>query len=413
MKVLVVDDKKENLYLVETILKANGYTTLSAPNGAEALEITRNEMPDLIISDILMPVMDGFTLCRELKKDSSMCKIPFIFYTATYTDTKDEELALNLGADKFMLKPLDPDEFMNNVEEVMQNSGCSTATPFQRRIPSESIVLKEYNEALIRKLEDKMAQTEAAEKELRKYSMELLAAKEKAELSDRLKTEFLAQISHEIRTPVNSAISYTNLIRDELKDMLTPELNDYFNAINSANKRLIRTIDLILNMSEIQIGTYQPIFRNTDLIKCIFNDICTEYANLAKKKGLIFNFECRLNDPQIYCDQYSVNQIFINLVDNALKYTKSGSIDVTIDKDKHDHISVCVSDTGIGMSPEFMDRIFEPFRQEEHGYTRRFDGNGLGLAIVKNYCDINGACISVTSEKHKGSSFTVTFYKKP
>jgi len=111
MKLLIVDDKPENLYLVESILKANGHETISARNGAEALGFATKEKPDMIIADILMPVMDGYTLCRECKKDIRLQKIPFIFYTATYTDPKDEEFALSLGADRFVLKPQDPDVF--------------------------------------------------------------------------------------------------------------------------------------------------------------------------------------------------------------------------------------------------------------------------------------------------------------
>src|SRR3989339_1498683 len=111
-KILIVDDKPENLNLLELLLKENGYITVSAKNGAEALSLARKDFPDLIITDILMPIMDGFTLCREFKKDKKLCNVPFIFYTATYTDSKDEELALSLGADRFIVKPYDLEEFI-------------------------------------------------------------------------------------------------------------------------------------------------------------------------------------------------------------------------------------------------------------------------------------------------------------
>ena len=107
-RVLIVDDIKENLYLLESLLKGYGYGTVTANNGAEALGLGLKEPPDLIIADILMPVMDGYTLCREWKKDDTLKNIPFIFYTATYTHPKDGEFALSLGADRFIIKPQEP-----------------------------------------------------------------------------------------------------------------------------------------------------------------------------------------------------------------------------------------------------------------------------------------------------------------
>jgi PAS domain S-box-containing protein len=169
MKILIVDDKHENLYMLEVLLNGSGYKTISAKNGAEALGLASKDKPDLIISDILMPLMDGYTLCREVKKDELLKSVPFIFYTATYTDPKDEEFALGLGADKFILKPVDPDLFLEIIESTLSSV---KSKKIQVNLPvdhSETAVLKEYNEVLIRKLEDKMRQTEENEKKLKNY----------------------------------------------------------------------------------------------------------------------------------------------------------------------------------------------------------------------------------------------------
>jgi len=121
MKILIVDDKEEERYLSETLLKGSGYEVVSAINGAEALEKLRTEGFDMIISDILMPVMDGFLFCRECKMDEKLKDIPFVFCTATYKDEKDEEFALKLGADKFIRKPIESDEFIKIIQGIFRD----------------------------------------------------------------------------------------------------------------------------------------------------------------------------------------------------------------------------------------------------------------------------------------------------
>ncbi len=172
-KALIVDDIKDNLYLLESLLKAYGYKTVSANNGAEALGLALKDPPDIIIADILMPVMDGYTLCREWKKDESLKNIPFVFYTATYTHPKDEEFALNLGAEKFIIKPQEPEDFIAIIEQVLSEFRTDKLPMHEPQKSSEISLLKEYNETLIRKMEERMLQSEEAEKQIRIYASQL------------------------------------------------------------------------------------------------------------------------------------------------------------------------------------------------------------------------------------------------
>jgi PAS domain S-box-containing protein len=183
-KILIVDDKEENLYLLQSLLDESDFKVTTARNGAEALGLMKIEEPDLIITDILMPVMDGFTLCRECKKDEVLKNIPFFFYTATYTDSRDEEYALGLGADRFILKPQEPDELISIITGFFKKSKQKSFSPKEIIPLPENVVLKEYNEVLIRKLEDKMVQAEKTEKELRNYAEQL-----EREISERRKIE--------------------------------------------------------------------------------------------------------------------------------------------------------------------------------------------------------------------------------
>ncbi|PKP59683.1 hypothetical protein CVT91_06350 [Candidatus Atribacteria bacterium HGW-Atribacteria-1] len=167
MKILIVDDKEENLYLLETLFKGKGYEVVTAKDGVEALQKLREETLDMIISDILMPKMDGYQLCRECKKDDNLKKIPFIFYTATYTDKKDEDFALGLGAEKFIVKPQEPEVFLKILEDVIEKYKKGTLIAPKEPIQEEEIYLEEYNKRLINKLEKKIQDLKKSEQNVK------------------------------------------------------------------------------------------------------------------------------------------------------------------------------------------------------------------------------------------------------
>ncbi len=160
---LIVDDREQELYLLRVLLEGHGYTVVSASNGEDALAVGRRSQLDIIISDIMMPVMDGFRLCREWMEDERLQKIPFVFYSATYTDTRDEEFAMSLGAVRFIIKPAEPDEFMKVIQSVL-NDLDTGRIEYGKPLPrTEEEVLKLYDERLVNKLEKK---TLALEKEI-------------------------------------------------------------------------------------------------------------------------------------------------------------------------------------------------------------------------------------------------------
>ena len=167
MKVLVVDDTIENVYMLEALLKGHGYEVSTAANGLEALEKLKQKPVTLIISDILMPKMDGFQLCRAVKADDALKDIPFIFYTATYTTEKDKDFALSLGASRFILKPTDPSDFIDIIQEVLVEKGIGTIRPGVVAIEKETEYLKEHQARLIKKLGDKITELERSEERYR------------------------------------------------------------------------------------------------------------------------------------------------------------------------------------------------------------------------------------------------------
>ena len=180
-KVMIVDDNEQNLYLLQALLKGHGYEVVSATNGAEALDAAQDDRPDLIIADILMPVMDGFTLCREWKRHDELRRVPFVFYTATYTDRKDQELAESLGAERFIVKPQEPDVFMRMVEQILREHEAGQLVPRPRVDHDDRIYYRQYNEVLVRKLEDKMLDLEAGNRALEREVSQRQQAQERLE----------------------------------------------------------------------------------------------------------------------------------------------------------------------------------------------------------------------------------------
>ncbi len=246
--------------------------------------------------------------------------------------------------------------------------------------------------------------------ERKRFEEELIRAKEKAEKADKIKTEFLAQVSHEIRSPMNAIVCYAYLLKEDLTGKITPELIEYLDGIDSAGRRLIRTVELILNASEMQIGTYEPSFVEFGLVNEIIERIKADFKSQIEEKGLIFNFYSDVTDAVIFGDKYSIYQIFVNLLDNAVKFTDEGAITIKVERSENNQdIYVIIEDTGVGMSQEFIDQTFQPFTQEDEGYSRKYEGNGLGLSLVKGYCDLNKITLEIQSKKNTGSRFKLIF----
>ena len=238
---------------------------------------------------------------------------------------------------------------------------------------------------------------------------ELITAKENAEKADKLKSAFLAQMSHEIRTPINAIVSLSSLLRDDLKDEVDDEKNLTLDLIGGAGRRIVRTVELLLNLAEIQAGTYEIIRRKFDLFSDIIGKLLVEFKIYAKEKGIALESKVEAESTEFVGDIYTIEQIFTQLLENAIKYTDKGKVLVKIYRNENQNLIVEVKDTGIGIAEEYLDEIFEPFSQEEMGYSRKYEGNGIGLSLVKSYCNLNNIKVEVESEKGKGSTFRVIF----
>lgn len=221
MRALIVDDREDNCCFLAALLKGNGWEVDVACNGADALEVAARNPPQLIISDLLMPVMDGYTLLRKWKADGRFQRIPFVVYTATYTDPKDEELALRLGADAFILKPVEPDEFMTRIGQMLAAEPSPVIAPAAVSSPTSPLLiaiaspvveeelhtLRQYSQALVRKLEDKMEELERKNRELQRD----LAERRRVEAAyERLATAVDQAGEAILITDIHGTIQYVN-----------------------------------------------------------------------------------------------------------------------------------------------------------------------------------------------------------
>jgi signal transduction histidine kinase len=237
---------------------------------------------------------------------------------------------------------------------------------------------------------------------------DLRTALVRAEESDRLKGAFLANISHEIRTPLNVILGYTSLIADDFAERGDDSQHAVLGAIRRASDRLLRTMGAILDLSKMTAGAFDVQPEVIDLASEVERQ-AVQFQAVAKEKGL--ELSCSIDDRAVCVrfDAYCLSQSVMHLLDNAIKFTRSGGVRVTLFRQPSGECALEIEDTGIGMDATYLPRIFTLFTQEHSGYTRPFEGAGLGLALTKSYLEKNGASIAIDSVRGRGSKARIVF----
>ena len=266
---------------------------------------------------------------------------------------------------------------------------------------------------LLRKARKAEAVAKLAANDTQKLNDKLEIALKKAEDASLAKTRFLSNMSHDIRTPMNAILGYAQLMEDKLKGKNLPETSEYLKKLQQSGNLLLSIINNVLDMARIESGRME-IDENYGRIEDIWQTLFEVFGDEAKKKNLVLQYTINVEHENILTDTTKVKEIFVNILSNAIKYTSSGgSVKVSVDELPCDEagymmVRTRVSDTGIGMSQEYLTNIFEAFTRERNATKSKITGSGLGMSIVKKYVDLLGGIIDVESELGKGSTFTVT-----
>lgn len=383
-KILAIDDHPLNLKTLGAAL-VNDYDFQVATNGRDGLALASAAKPDLILLDCMMPEMDGFEVCRRLKADTELKRIPVIFITAL-SEVDAETFGLELGAADYLLKPINVPIARLRIRNLLEREA----------LRQEIEVHRNHLEALV------------AER-----TLSLSIAKEAAEGASRIKANILANISHEFRTPMNGIMGMVGLARRRSQD---PKVVDYLLKAEQAAQHLLGTLTGLLDLALVESNRL-TVERTAFCLTDVLEKTRAQFGARIEEKGLQFEL-CKESqfDParrQIIGDPLRIAQIVHELIDNAIKFSaQDGVIAIRAALEKNSsgqHLLVLqVRDEGIGIAAAELPHIFEPFHQVDASPTRHYGGNGIGLALCHQLARHMGGTLSVISTPGCGSTFTLS-----
>ncbi|MGB8169735.1 MAG: ATP-binding protein [Chthoniobacteraceae bacterium] len=378
-EVLVVEDNRDMRDFICRVLEPEAHTRV-ADDGRAALESIRERLPDLVLTDLMMPVMTGDELVATMRQDERLRDVPVILLTAR----ADEEMKLNLlseGAQDYVTKPFSIDELRARVRNQLQTK--LTRDTLRRALDTRSDDLT----AMVK---------------------ELAAAKATAETANAAKDDFLAVLSHELRTPLTPALAAASAL-ESAPDVDPAELRETLAIIRRNIELEALLVDDLLDVTRITRGKLRIQSRPVDL-HAVLRDALAMSEPELREKEIVTGIELATGRPLVRGDAARLTQVFSNLLTNAVKFTPpGGSVNIrSVVSDGEVHVEI--ADTGIGIAAELLPRIFDPFRQGEAGTTRRFGGLGLGLSVAKGLVEAHDGTISARSAGHRqGATFLVGF----
>jgi two-component system sensor histidine kinase/response regulator len=352
--ILIVDDIPANLKILGDILKGEGYKVRPVPSGALALQVAEKEKPDLILLDIMMPEMDGYEVCRQLKANPRLCDIPIIFISAL-NETNDVVKALKSGGVDFVTKPFQSEEVIARVHTHV-------------KLYQQSIELVNLN-----------------------------ATKDK----------FFSIIAHDLKGTLGGFMGITEILAEEMPNMAAAEIQDYLGNLHDASVNLFRLLENLLQWARLKQGAI-PFNPETINLHSVVKDCVALLHESSNNKNIKIVQD--ITEPiMVFADNNMLQTILRNLISNAIKFTpKGGMVKISAKISDERNAVISVQDTGIGMNPEMISSLFSPGARTGRNGTDGEPSTGLGLLLCKEFVEKHGGKILIESEEGKGSVFTFT-----
>ena len=368
--ILIVDDDPVVRSLMRDALEDGGFAVIEAEDGLAACAICAKGPPVLIVADVIMPNMDGFELCRTLRRRAATEHVPILMATGL-DDYRSIAIAYEAGATDFISKPLN------------------------------WLILNHRIRYMLR--------AAAAFADLRENQSRLIAAKEAAEAADKAKSDFLANMSHELRTPLNAIIGFSGIMRDALLGPIDPQYADYARIIGDSGAHLLAIINDILDLAKSEAQGLELAESQVD-IAAVATFSLDMVAEMAKKQQVACSSEMASGLPAFWGDAKKLRQILITLLSNAIKFTPSGgSVRLVAGREREGGLILSVVDSGIGIPADKIAVALAPFGQVDASLARKYEGVGLGLPLTKRLVELHGGTLEIVSVPGAGTTVTARF----
>lgn len=459
--ILVIEDEEVTRYSLDWALRKGGFRVIEASTGATGLSLLE-EKPDLVILDIHLPDMSGFEVCRLIKSDKNTASIPVLHMSAAYSKASDKILGLELGADAYLIHPIEAPELLATVNALLRmrksealamdaanlwestfnairdgvcvidqdgrlqkaniafyhiwpsmKSGSNMSTEFESLNLSSTLEISQEISVRSRCYEVKVNVLEQNGRvctfrdvtEKKEAEQEILKAKKFAESANLSKSRFLANMSHEIRTPLGAILGFTGLLKDQ--ETTDADREVYIETILRNGENLSTLIEDILDLSKVEAEkmAYEKVPADP---RAVLREVESSLSFQSRAKNITVELTIDDNVPStILTDPGRLRQILVNIIGNAVKFTNVGKVEVSCRR-KAEHLEFVVKDTGRGVAKKDVDKLFQAFSQGDSTTTREFGGTGLGLILSRQLARaLGGDVLLESSEIGKGSTFVI------